>query len=79
MAELAERAGRSDGPRADAIGREIAGLAAIVESHFAYEERAIGAALDREIPDTGWSEAVFACRGGPSRIADQPSAAKDST
>lgn len=38
---------------------EIDGLAAIVESHFGYEERAISAALDHGVPDTGWSRPVF--------------------
>lgn len=33
--------------------------AAIVESHFGYEERAISAALDNHVPDTGWSRPVF--------------------
>lgn len=37
---------------------ELDGLAAIAESHFRYEERAISAALDN-VPDTGWSRAVF--------------------
>jgi len=39
-------------------------LAAIMESHFAYEEREIGAALDGGIPDTGWSGMVFRFRDG---------------
>jgi hypothetical protein len=39
--------------------REVDGLAAIVESHFGYEERAISAALDQGVPDTGWSRPVF--------------------
>ena len=41
------------------LRRELDGLAAIVESHFGYEERVIGAALDRGVPDTGWSRPVF--------------------
>ena len=41
------------------LRRELDGLAAIVESHFGYEERAIGAALDHGVPDTGWSRSVF--------------------
>jgi hypothetical protein len=41
------------------LRRELDGLAAIVESHFGYEERAIGAALDHGVPDTGWSRPVF--------------------
>ncbi|MBO3749219.1 hemerythrin domain-containing protein [Streptosporangiaceae bacterium NEAU-GS5] len=59
VAELAGRAAGSDGPALDAIGQELDGLMAIMESHFAYEERAIGAALDAGIPDTGWSGMVF--------------------
>ena len=38
---------------------ELDGLAAIAESHFGYEERAISAALDNDVPDTGWSRPVF--------------------
>jgi hypothetical protein len=41
------------------LGRELDGLAAIAESHFGYEERAISAALDNDVPDTGWSRPVF--------------------
>lgn len=41
------------------LRRELDGLAAIVESHFSYEERAISAALDQGVPDTGWSRPVF--------------------
>lgn len=64
--ELADKAAASDlasdaasSADLEAIGREIDGLAAIVESHFGYEERVIGRALDDGVPDTGWSEAVF--------------------
>jgi hypothetical protein len=32
------------------LQRELDGLAAIAESHFRYEERAIGAALDNDVP-----------------------------
>jgi hypothetical protein len=35
----------------DAVRRELDGLAAIVESHFRFEERAIGEALDSMGPD----------------------------
>ncbi|MGW3075718.1 hemerythrin domain-containing protein [Kitasatospora sp. NPDC001132] len=51
-------------PSADleAVGRELDGLAAIMDSHFAYEERAIGAALDAGAGDDGWSEAVLRFR-----------------
>jgi hypothetical protein len=41
------------------LRREVDGLAAIVESHFGYEERAISAALDHGVSDTGWSRPVF--------------------
>ena len=57
--ELADRAGAARGPALAAIGRELDGLTAIMESHFGYEERAIGAALDGGVPGGGWSEAVF--------------------
>jgi Hemerythrin HHE cation binding domain len=46
------------------LRRELDGLAAIAESHFRYEERAISAALDHGVPDTGWSRPVFN-PGGP--------------
>jgi hypothetical protein len=38
---------------------ELDGLAAIAESHFRYEERALSAALDADRPATGWSAAAF--------------------
>lgn len=41
------------------LRRELDGLAAIAESHFGYEERAISAALDNDVTDTGWSRPVF--------------------
>ena len=41
------------------LRRELDGLAAIAESHFGFEERAISAALDNDVPDTGWSRPVF--------------------
>jgi hypothetical protein len=41
------------------LRRELDGLAAIVESHFGYEERSISTALDHGVPDTGWSRPVF--------------------
>ncbi len=43
----------------ETIGRELDGLAAIMESHFGYEERAIAAALDAGVADDGWSEPVL--------------------
>jgi Hemerythrin HHE cation binding domain len=57
--ELADRAVDSRGPALAAIGRELDGLAAIMESHFSYEERAISDAIDDTVADTGWSERVF--------------------
>ncbi|MER7672789.1 hemerythrin domain-containing protein [Kitasatospora sp. NPDC096128] len=65
--DLAERA--LGGPEADvdAIGRELDGLAAIMESHFAYEERAIGAALDAA-PHIGTGAAVEGRRGPALRL-----------
>lgn len=56
VAELADQAAGSRGPALDEIGRELDGLTAIVESHFNFEERAIGGALDGGTPDTGWSD-----------------------
>ncbi|MFJ6621996.1 hemerythrin domain-containing protein [Kitasatospora sp. NPDC091335] len=51
--------GAAPGADPEAIGRELDGLAAIMDSHFAYEERAIGAALDAGVSDDGWSEPVL--------------------
>jgi len=64
VAELAGHAAGSHGPALEAIGRELDGLAAIMESHFNYEERAISEALDRGTSDTGWSDMVFRFRDG---------------
>jgi hypothetical protein len=57
--ELAREAARSRGTGLDAIGRELDGLAAVMESHFGYEQRAIGEALDAGVRDTAWSDMVF--------------------
>ncbi len=57
--DLATEVGGATTERRKAIGREFDGLAAIVESHFGYEERAISDALDGGVPDTGWSKAVL--------------------
>jgi hypothetical protein len=57
---LSRIAALADSP--DAVRGELDGLAAIVESHFAFEERAISVALDGGTPDTGWSTAVFGFR-----------------
>ncbi|MFG3223885.1 hemerythrin domain-containing protein [Kitasatospora sp. NPDC048194] len=59
LAEEAERATASPDGDLEAIGRELDGLAAIMESHFGYEERAIGAALDAGVPEDGWREPVL--------------------
>ncbi|GAA1952230.1 hemerythrin domain-containing protein [Kitasatospora viridis] len=59
VGRLADRAAGSPAQALAAIGRELDGLAAIMESHFAYEERALGEALDHGLPDTGWSGAVL--------------------
>lgn len=61
--ELANRALGARGPDLEAIGRELDGLAAIMESHFGYEERAIGKALDDGGDGTGWAEPVFRFEG----------------
>jgi len=42
----------------------MGGLAAIMESHFGYEERAIGDAIDDQVQDTGWTTAVFEFTSG---------------
>ncbi|MGW5419804.1 hemerythrin domain-containing protein [Streptomyces sp. NPDC003943] len=61
VTELAGTAAASPAPDLGAIGRELDGLAAIMESHFRYEERAIGAALDAVQPTiaTGPSHASW--------------------
>lgn len=67
VAEVANQFPGSDGQASDTISREVAGLMAITELHFAYEERVIGAALDGRISDTSWSDMVFRFRDGPHR------------
>ncbi|MFJ9606148.1 hemerythrin domain-containing protein [Kitasatospora sp. NPDC101176] len=57
--ELAARAGESRGPALEAVRRELDGLAAIMESHFSYEERTISEALDDGPPDPDWTDTVF--------------------
>lgn len=57
--ELADRARETPAAGLPALQRELDGLTAITESHFRYEERAIGAALDGGVTDTGWSAPVF--------------------
>ena len=65
ITSLAADAAGSHGAALDAISGELDGLAAIVESHFSFEERAIGAALDGGTPDPDWSEQVFGFRSTP--------------
>jgi hypothetical protein len=50
------------------LRRELDGLAAIAESHFRYEERAVSAALDNDVTDTGWSRPVFSPTEPPRRV-----------
>ncbi|GAV43944.1 hemerythrin domain-containing protein [Streptomyces acidiscabies] len=57
--ELADSATASHGPDLEAIGRELDGLAAIMESHFSYEERTISKALDAGTADPDWPDMVF--------------------
>jgi len=59
IAELADDATRSHGTALEAIGCELDGLAALMESHFAYEQRAIGGALDSAARDMVWHDTVF--------------------
>ncbi|GAA2432134.1 hypothetical protein GCM10010405_13820 [Streptomyces macrosporus] len=59
VGELADKAAESRGPTLEAIGRELDGLMAIMESHFNYEERTISEALDDGVPDTDWPSRVF--------------------
>lgn len=42
-----------------AVTYELDGLAAIMESHFRYEERVLAQALDAGVPDDGWSDPVL--------------------
>ncbi|MEU3573669.1 hemerythrin domain-containing protein [Kitasatospora sp. NPDC036755] len=57
--DLAALAAATPGADLEAIGGELDGLAAIMDSHFGYEERALAAALDAGVPDDGWSEPVL--------------------
>ncbi|MFI6071645.1 hypothetical protein ACIA5C_08655 [Actinoplanes sp. NPDC051343] len=63
LARVAELAGRAavtaDSAGHGSIELELDGLAAIMDNHFRYEERAISAALDRGLDDTRWSGQVF--------------------
>jgi hemerythrin HHE cation binding domain-containing protein len=59
VSELADRAAESRDFGLEAIGGELDGLAAIMESHFRYEERTISEALDDGMPDADWPDMVF--------------------
>jgi hypothetical protein len=59
VTSLTARAAAAAPPERDSIGLELDGLAAVMESHFRYEERAISDALDRETTGTDWSDQVF--------------------
>ncbi|MGY5122424.1 hemerythrin domain-containing protein [Streptomyces sp. 900105755] len=64
VSELADRAVAPRGSALEEIGRELDGLAAIMESHFGYEERTISEALDAGKldagkPDADWPDLVF--------------------
>ena len=56
LAGRAKATSEEDLPR---LRRELDGLAAIAESHFRYEERAVSAALDNVGPADRWPRAVF--------------------
>jgi iron-sulfur cluster repair protein YtfE (RIC family) len=58
VADLAERARGADDAALASLKGELDGLAAIMESHFRFEERAVSAALDG-VSDTGWTRPVF--------------------
>ena len=60
--DLAAETARATPERRQVISRELGGLAAIMESHFGYEERTISAAIDDQVRDTGWTAAVFEFR-----------------
>ena len=70
---LAEQAKTSAAESLPKLQRELDGLAAIAESHFGYEERAVGAALDG-LRDTGWSRPVFSPGAGAMRPGGDPEA-----
>ncbi|WP_436536621.1 hemerythrin domain-containing protein [Actinoplanes sp. HUAS TT8] len=48
------------------LASELDGLAAIMESHFRYEERSLAEALDAGVPDDGWSTPVLHLTSPPS-------------
>ena len=67
VAEIAGHVAGSADAAPESIRRELDGLTAIMESHFAYEERAIGAALDDGVSPSGWADRVFGPVAGPQR------------
>ncbi|MFF7455608.1 hemerythrin domain-containing protein [Kitasatospora sp. NPDC008115] len=48
-----------DPVRQELVRRELDGLAAIMDSHFRYEERVLGEALDATTPADDWPSRVF--------------------
>lgn len=56
LVELLQRAAAGDGT--DRLVGRLDGLAAVMESHFSYEERAIGAAVDRLGPGS-WTDGAI--------------------
>jgi len=53
VGDLAYEVAGARSERRELIRRELAGLAAIMESHFGYEERAISDAIDDQVQDSG--------------------------
>jgi hypothetical protein len=63
VAELADHTAGSHGPASEDIDRELDGLAAIMESHFDDEERAIRESRSRNrVPS--WDDVLFGVRKG---------------
>jgi hemerythrin-like domain-containing protein len=60
--DLYDEAASATPDRRQVIRRELGGLAAIMESHFGYEERSISDAIDDQVEDTGWTTGVFEFR-----------------
>ncbi len=61
---LADRAQAAPAESLPALRRQLDGLTAITDSHFRFEERAIGVALGAGVAGTGWSAPVFRPAGG---------------
>src|SRR6478735_7697755 len=62
LAEEASETSEASGARRTRLVGELDGLMAIMDSHFAFEERSIGAALDG-LDDRSWVGAVLTARG----------------